>query len=203
MSQVENRMDLVALCAVRTRGERWSGGLDPAAGGHRGPARFLHPPPPKAVSESRPAGAPEPEPLGSDAAVQARRIRVLLADDQALIRAGLALVLREEPDLEVVGEATNGLAAVELTRQLQPDVVLMDVSMPKVDGIEATRLVAAEWPRVKVIGLSMYGDEWHGLAMRQAGAVDFLDKIGSIVQIVAAIRKHGVVPRKQARLAGR
>ncbi len=117
-----------------------------------------------------------------------RRIRVLVVDDHAIVRQGLVRLLAGEPDLEVVGEASAGGVAVELTRQLVPDVVIMDVSMREGDGVEATRAIHAELPDVKVIGLSMYDEAEQGERMRLAGAVDYVSKIGPADALIAAIR---------------
>ncbi len=128
-------------------------------------------------------------------AVGAAKIRIVLADDHMVVLDGLARALNDEPDFDVLGQATDGLQALEMARELQPDVMLMDVNMPTMNGIDATRRVTAEFPGIKVIGLSMFDDGSHGEAMCKAGAVDFLDKNGPFVEVVAAIRKHaGVRP---------
>ncbi len=102
-------------------------------------------------------------------------MRVLLVDDHLVMRQALRLLL-EAPDIEIAGEASNGRQAVDLTRQLQPDVVLMDVTMPTMNGIEATRAIHAEWPQVCIIGLSIHGEEVQAEAMRDAGAMDYVPK---------------------------
>ncbi len=84
-------------------------------------------------------------------------MRVLLVDDHALVRRALWLMLAQELDIEIVGEAANGREAVDLTRLLQPDVVLMDIIMPEMNGIDATRVIHTAFPHVCVIGLSMFG----------------------------------------------
>lgn len=114
-------------------------------------------------------------------------MRVLLVDDHLVVRQALRLLL-EEPDMEIAGEASNGLQAVDLTRQLQPDVVLMDVTMPTMNGIEATRRIHADCPGVQVIGLSMFEDAEQGQTMREAGAVAYLAKSGPAEALLAAIR---------------
>jgi DNA-binding NarL/FixJ family response regulator len=115
-------------------------------------------------------------------------IRVLLADDQALVRAGFRMILRAEPDVDVVGEAGHGLEAVELARALEPDVVLMDLRMPELDGIEATRRIVdgAEGPRVLVL-TTFDLDEYVYEALR-AGASGFLLKDAPEEQLVAGIK---------------
>ncbi len=117
-----------------------------------------------------------------------KRIRILVADDHAIVRQGLVRLLSAEPDLEVVGEASGGHAAVERTRNLLPDVVVMDVSMKEGDGVEATRAIHAELPQVRVIGLSMYDEAEQGERMREAGAVGYVSKIAPSETLIAAIR---------------
>jgi DNA-binding NarL/FixJ family response regulator len=116
------------------------------------------------------------------------KIRVLLADDHATTRRGLAALLAEEPDFEVVGHATDGHEAVELARELQPDVVVMDVNMPHLDGLGATRIITTELT-VAVIGLSLHEEEYISTAMRSAGARACLAKSGPPEDLIAAIRK--------------
>ena len=96
-------------------------------------------------------------------------IRVLFVDDHHVMRQGLIRLVNGQPLIQVVGEAANGREAIERVRQLRPDVVLMDVSMPEMDGIEATRRIKVEWPGVRVIGLSMHDDEHISQAMRGRG----------------------------------
>jgi two-component system, NarL family, response regulator LiaR len=115
-------------------------------------------------------------------------MRILVVDDHAVVRQGLVRMLREEPDIEVAGEAANGQMAIELTRHLLPDVILMDVSMPVMGGVEATRAIHAEWPEVRVIGLSMFEASEQAEIMRQAGAVQYLSKHESLDVILEAIR---------------
>ncbi len=113
-------------------------------------------------------------------------MRVLLADDHAILRETLRLLLELEPDMEVIAEADNGREAVDLTNELHPDVILMDVSMPVMDGIQATRAIHAAHPDVCVIGLSMHNhlDE----AMRKAGAFGYVSKSGPADQLVVTMR---------------
>jgi DNA-binding NarL/FixJ family response regulator len=116
-------------------------------------------------------------------------IRVLLADDQSLVRGGFRLILESEPDIEVVGEANDGLEAVELTRSEQPDVVLMDIRMPKLDGLEAARrLLNGSGAATRVVMLTTFDlDEYVYEAIR-AGATGFLLKTAPPDQLVAAVR---------------
>ena len=117
----------------------------------------------------------------------AGKIRVLFADDHKIMRKGLLQMVSSQPDIEVVGEAANGVEACELARQLKPDVVVMDVSMPVMDGIKATRHVKAERPEVRVVGLSMHEDEHIAKAMRAAGAECLVSKTASPAQLLKAI----------------
>lgn len=119
-------------------------------------------------------------------------IRVLLADDQAMVRAGLRLILEAEDDLEVVGEAEHGDAAVRLVQQEAPDVVLMDVRMPVMDGLEATRRIVEEAPDTRVIVLTTFDVDEYVYGALRAGASGFLlkdaggDKLVEAIRVVAA-----------------
>lgn len=116
-------------------------------------------------------------------------VRVLLADDERLVRAGFRMIIKAEPDLEVVGEAADGLEAVEASNRLRPDVVLMDIRMPTLDGLEATRrILAGSDPRPRVIVLTTFDlDEYVYEALR-AGASSFLLKDAPEDRLVTAIR---------------
>lgn len=115
-------------------------------------------------------------------------IRVAIMDDHTIMREGLRALLEQEPDLEVVGEAADGRAAVDLVQDLQPDVVVMDVGMPDLNGIEATRKMKSLVPGVKVIALSMHSDRRFVRAMLLAGAWGYVVKGSPIEELVAAIR---------------
>ena len=115
-------------------------------------------------------------------------IRVLIADDHAVVRQGLRLFLDVLPDVEVVGEAEDGGAAVALARELRPHVVVMDVVMPGFDGIQATLVLGEEAPEVKVLALSTFGDDDHVLPTLAAGASGFLTKDTRPEEIAEAIR---------------
>jgi DNA-binding NarL/FixJ family response regulator len=115
-------------------------------------------------------------------------IRVLLVDDQELIRVGFRLVLDAEPDIEVVGEAGDGAAALTETAALRPDVVLMDVRMPGVDGIEATGRIRAEHPDVRVLVLTTFDLDEYAFGALRAGAGGFLLKDARREELVAAVR---------------
>jgi DNA-binding NarL/FixJ family response regulator len=116
------------------------------------------------------------------------RIKVVVADDQTAVREGLALMLSLLDDVEVVGEAADGDAALELVARHHPDVVLMDLRMPRRDGVEATRLIRAEHPDTRVVVLTTFADDEHILAALQAGALGYLTKDAGRVQIAQAIR---------------
>jgi DNA-binding NarL/FixJ family response regulator len=115
-------------------------------------------------------------------------IEVLVADDQALVRTGFAMILSAEDDIVVVGEADDGDVAVRRAVELRPDVVLMDVQMPRMDGIEATRRVIAAVPDCKVLILTTFDDDDYLFAALQAGASGFLLKNCPPSDLVAAIR---------------
>jgi CheY-like chemotaxis protein len=119
---------------------------------------------------------------------QGGRIKVLLVDDHRIVRQGLASLMQFETDLEIVAEAEDGRQAIEAARQHTPDVVVMDVNMPVMNGIDATRVLTREMPRVKVVGLSMHLDADAANAMREAGAVAFLTKGSPPEDLIATIR---------------
>ncbi|MGJ9414474.1 response regulator [Aeromicrobium sp. CF4.19] len=116
------------------------------------------------------------------------RTTVLLVDDQELIRVGFAMILDVEEDIEVVGEARDGRQAVQRVAETSPDVVLMDVQMPDMDGIEATQRVVAEYPGTKVLILTTFDDDAYLFAALQAGASGFLLKNCPPEDLVSAIR---------------
>jgi DNA-binding NarL/FixJ family response regulator len=117
------------------------------------------------------------------------RIRLLLVDDEPAVRRGLRMRLELEPDVEVIGEAGNGEAAVEMADQLEPAVVLMDVEMPVMDGISATLEIQARKPRAAVVMLSMHDDHDTVRRARLAGAADFVPKGKMDDTLIEAIRR--------------
>jgi two-component system, NarL family, response regulator NreC len=123
-----------------------------------------------------------------------KSIRVLLADDHKLIRAGLRLVVDQQPDLSVVGEADDGRQAVELAKSLKPDVVVMDIGMPNLNGIEAARQIGEMAPAAAVVMLSMHSDESYVLRALSAGARAYLLKDSATTDLVQAI--HAVAEGK-------
>lgn len=116
------------------------------------------------------------------------RIRILLVDDQALVRAGFRMVIDSQPDLEVVGEAADGLAGVQAVQRLAPDLVVMDVRMPVLDGIEATRRIVALPDAPRVVVLTTFDLDEHALAAIRAGASGFLLKDAPPEEMLAALR---------------
>ncbi len=118
-----------------------------------------------------------------------RPIRVCLVDDQRLIREGLRLLLELEEGLEVAGEAENGAAALEAYAALQPDVVLMDIRMPGMDGVEATRRLLDRWPQARVVILTTFDDDAYIFDALRAGALGYLLKDVSGAELAAAVRE--------------
>jgi DNA-binding NarL/FixJ family response regulator len=115
-------------------------------------------------------------------------IRVLLADDHQLMRQGMRRLLEAETDFEVVGEASNGLEVQQMARDLQPAVILMDVSMTLVDGISATRQIVREQPWMRVVMLTMHSHDGHLFQALQAGATGYVLKTGGAEEVLGAIR---------------
>jgi len=117
-----------------------------------------------------------------------KRIRILLADDHAVVRHGFKMILAAQPDMEIVGEAGNGREAVELAENLQPDLAVMDVAMPELNGIEATRRLAQSAPRTRVLALSMHKDSVYVREILRAGARGYLLKDSPAGDLLAAVR---------------
>jgi NarL family two-component system response regulator LiaR len=117
-----------------------------------------------------------------------RPVRVLIVDDYAVVRHGLQAVLATAPDVVVVGEAADGATAVRLAADLQPDVIIMDLVLPRLNGIEAIKIIGQENPHIRILVLTNFGDEPHILAALKAGAQGYLLKDAVVTDVVAAIR---------------
>ncbi len=116
------------------------------------------------------------------------RIRILVADNHGILRQGITALIEKQSDMEVIGEADNGLTAVEMARELRPDVVLMDVSMPVLNGIEATRQIKEELPETKVLALSVHAKREFVLDMVRAGVSGYMVKECVLDDLVRAIK---------------
>lgn len=139
--------------------------------------------------DDRPQRDPAPRrPHAPGAAAGPMRVRVVVADDQAMVRAGLRLVLESQDDLSVVGEAADGQEAVELVRRLRPDVVLLDIAMPRMDGVTAARILLEDPEPARVIMLTTFDGDEHLRAALGAGVSGFLLKVSPAEQLFAAVR---------------
>jgi len=116
------------------------------------------------------------------------KIKVLIADDHTLVRQGIRSLLALAADIEIVGEAADGRQAVEKVRQLAPDVVLMDLAMPKMGGLEATRRIRKEFPATRVIAVTQYDDSEYVIPVIEAGARGFVTKMASPLELASAIQ---------------
>ncbi|ERN54965.1 LuxR family transcriptional regulator [Alkalihalophilus marmarensis DSM 21297] len=116
-------------------------------------------------------------------------VKVLLVDDHEMVRMGMSAFLETQPDIEVIGQASNGLEGVEMTRRLEPDVIVMDLVMEKMDGIEATRTIMKDRPLCKVIVLTSFIDDEKVYPVIEAGAFSYLLKTSSAKEIAQAIRQ--------------
>jgi CheY-like chemotaxis protein len=143
-----------------------------------------------AVAAPIPAGVPEVRAVSK---APREKIRMLVVDDHTIVRQGLMGLLKQEVDMEVIAEAGDGQQAIELAHRNHPDVVIMDLSMPVMDGVEATRRITSELPGTKIIGLTMFEEPYKAEAMLEAGAKAFLSKGGPSHDLLAAIRRIGRV----------
>lgn len=117
-----------------------------------------------------------------------KKIRVLLADDHEVVRQGFAMLLDSQPDMQVVGQAADGREAQQLARDLRPNLIVMDVSMPNLGGVEATRRICDELPGVRIVALSMHSDSVYVREVLRAGADGYLLKASSSADLLAAVR---------------
>lgn len=136
------------------------------------------------------------------------KIRLLIADDHAVVRAGLRLLLESQPDMEVVGEAHDGEMTMREVERLHPDIVLMDIAMPGMNGLEATKAIKETSPEVQVLALSMYADDRYFFQMLQSGASGYIIKGADPDELLTAIRtvaqnKPYIYPRLVQKLLSR
>jgi DNA-binding NarL/FixJ family response regulator len=117
------------------------------------------------------------------------KMRILLAEDHKVVREGTRKLLESQPDFEVVGEASDGIEAVELAKKLKPEIIIMDVSMPRLNGIEATRQIKAIYPNIAILPLTGYDDDEYVFALLEAGAAGYLLKDSSGEELIEAIRQ--------------
>jgi PAS domain S-box-containing protein len=182
----------LGLLSLRERARSIGGSFDMESGPHRG-SRFILTVPLSLTADDETTESesstdhPSDRSTGMGDAAGAGEIRVLFADDHRVMRQGLISLIEDQPDIRVVGEAENGLEALAMARRLRPDLIVMDVTMPEMDGVEATRRIKAELPAVRVIGLSMFADDEIGRTMREAGAEAFVSKTASSGELLEAI----------------
>jgi len=117
-----------------------------------------------------------------------QKVRVLVVDDHTIVRDGICALLGLAGDIEVVGEAANGMEALEMVRKLMPDVVLMDIAMPIMGGLEATRRIRKEFPRTRVLALTQYDDREYVFPVIEAGAYGFISKTAASSELASGIR---------------
>ncbi|HID32732.1 MAG TPA: response regulator transcription factor [bacterium (Candidatus Stahlbacteria)] len=135
-------------------------------------------------------------------------IRTLIIDDHDLVREGIKRILKEYKDIEIVGEAESGEEAIQLTRELNPDVILMDISLKGMDGLEATRRIAERWPEVRILVLTVHPEETYAIRILRSGALGYLRKDCRPDDLIMAIRtvnqgQRFLIPEVAQRLAFR
>ena len=118
----------------------------------------------------------------------AEPIRVLVADDHTIVRSGVHMLLETEPDFVVVGEALNGSEAIELAQSLKPDLILMDITMPEMDGLEATRQIKERWPEINILVLTMHRSDEYFFEILKAGASGYILKTADTEELLQAAR---------------
>ncbi|RMG79412.1 MAG: DNA-binding response regulator, partial [Bacteroidetes bacterium] len=116
------------------------------------------------------------------------KIRILIADDHKMFRSGIIMLLRKEPSFEIVGEASNGLEVIRMANEKKPDVVLMDIHLPKANGIEATKSIKASFPAAKILALTSFEEDEYVVNMVKAGALGYILKEAPIEELVIAIK---------------
>ncbi|MGZ6346003.1 MAG: response regulator [Anaerolineales bacterium] len=136
------------------------------------------------------------------------RIKILLAEDHKIVREGTRQLLEQSPDMEVIGEASDGMEAVQQAADLHPNVIVMDVRLPRLNGIEATRTITLRFPEIRVLILSAYDDDSYVFPLLEAGASGYLLKTASGVELAEAIRQvhsgqKALAPRITAKLVNR
>jgi DNA-binding NarL/FixJ family response regulator len=119
----------------------------------------------------------------------AQKIRVLIVDDHTMVRQGLRAVLQSYPNIEIVGEAADGEEAIVSATKLQPTIIVMDIGMPSLDGIGATRLIKTQYPHIAVLGLSVNAPSYHVDAMLKAGAFEVITKDRAVDELYSAIQR--------------
>jgi two-component system, NarL family, response regulator NreC len=115
-------------------------------------------------------------------------IRLLLVDDHEIVRTGISMLLESEAGMNIIGQASTGLQALEMASQLQPDVVIMDITLPDISGIEVTRRLKAQYPRIAVVALTIHEDQQYFFEMLQAGADGYVPKRAASEDLIKAIR---------------
>jgi two-component system, NarL family, response regulator LiaR len=136
------------------------------------------------------------------------RIKILLAEDHKIVREGTRQLLEQSPDMEVIGEASDGMEAIQLAANLHPNVIVMDVRLPRLNGIEATQTITLRFPEIRVLILSAYDDDSYVFPLLEAGASGYLLKTASGVELAEAIRQvhagqKALAPRITAKLVNR